>query len=235
MPANPREGSIADVSEESLAAYVQLNGDVMLGDMGLRFDAGVRYQQTDQSSSGFNSGTFVTVERDTYDDILPSLNVALDVTDDFVLRASAAKVLTRPSLGNVSPGGSVDSFNYGVRFNNPNITPTKATNFDASAEWYFAEDSLLSLALFHKEIDSFPVRDSVTGTYASTGLPLSLLQPTSPAEADPEGQAWNISQLVDGEGATITGAEFSFQLPFSNILSSTNHFQHGVSSETTLT
>src|SRR3546814_4107768 len=74
-------------------------------------NAGVRYAKTDQSSSGFNSGTFVTVDR-SYDDWLPSFNLNLHPTDNIILRGAIAKVITRPTLGSLTPGGSVDQFNF---------------------------------------------------------------------------------------------------------------------------
>ncbi|MAP94939.1 MAG: TonB-dependent receptor [Ponticaulis sp.] len=227
LPLRDDQGNIRSVQEETLGAFLMLNGNVPLGSMDLRFDVGVRYVETDQKSSGFNSGTYVTVDREPYDDVLPSANVALNVTDDLILRASAAKVMTRPGLGNLSPGGSVDSFNYRVSFSNPNLDPTRATNFDAAVEWYFADESLFSVAVFHKDIESFPIGSSNMGTYASTGLPLDLLVPTSPTAANPEGGpaescnpanggvgCWEIRSLDNGPGAKITGAELSLQLPF---------------------
>src|SRR3546814_12015389 len=72
-------------------------------------NAGVRYAKTDQSSSGLNSGTFVTVER-SYDDWLPSFNLNLHPTDNIILRGAIAKVITRPTLGSLTPGGSADQF-----------------------------------------------------------------------------------------------------------------------------
>lgn len=227
LPKTLDQGSTSAVEEKSLGAFVQLNGEVPIGDMDLRFDVGVRYVETEQTSAGYNSGTYVTVDRDPYEDWLPSANVAMNVTDDIILRASAAKVMTRPGLGNLSPGGSVDSFNYRVSYKNPFLDPTRATALDASIEWYFADESLVSFAVFHKDIESFPINTSREGTYSSTGLPLNLLVPTSPTSVNPEGGpaescnpanggggCWTISSLDNGEGAKITGAEFSLQLPF---------------------
>ncbi|ACT60478.1 TonB-dependent receptor [Hirschia baltica] len=224
----PRVSDIYEVEEEDLGAFVKFAADVELGGRGLRYDIGVRYAETKQTSTGTVSGSNVVIEREPYSDVLPSINIAYDLTDDIVLRAAAAKVMTRPGLGNLTPNSSVDSFNYKVSGKNPFLNPTRATNFDISAEWYFAEDALFSIAVFHKDIESFPISTEVTDTFASTGLPLSVLQPTSPTAENPEGGplescnpanggsgCWTISTLGDGPGAKISGAEFSFQVPFS--------------------
>jgi TonB-dependent receptor len=214
LPARDDQGNIRSVEEKDTAFWAQLDGDVALGNMTLLYNAGVRYVETDQTSTGYNSGVQVTVDRPKYDDTLPSINLALFITDDLVWRLAWADVMTRPTLGNLSPGGSVDAFNYRVSYQNPFLEPTRATNWDTSLEWYFAEEALVSLALFWKDIESFPIRTERTGTYASTGLPLDLLNPTSPAGQCPECIPWTISELSDGPGADVQGYELAFQMPF---------------------
>ncbi|UTF59461.1 TonB-dependent receptor [Gilvimarinus sp. DA14] len=215
QPASQDQGSVNSVEEEDLAAFVQLNGTTEIAGMGFNFNVGVRYAETDQTSSGYNSGSWVTVDRDPYDDILPSLNTALWVTDDLVWRFAAAQVMTRPGLGNLSPGGSVDTFNYKVSYKNPYLDPTRADSFDTSLEWYFADEAVVSLALFYKDIESRPIGSESEGTYASTGLPLSLLNPTSPAGQNPEGQPWTISSIDNGPGGEVEGFEVAYQSPLS--------------------
>jgi TonB-dependent receptor len=232
VPAEESQGSINSVEEEDIGVYVQLNGDVELGTMPLRFDVGVRYVETDQTSAGYNSGTQVSIDREPYDDVLPSFNAALSVTDTFIVRLSAAEVMTRPGLGSLSPGGSVDSFNYRVSYQNPFLDPTRATAIDTSFEWYFADEALLALAVFYKDIESRPINTTTEGTYASTGLPPSLLAPTSPAAANPEGGpaescnpanggagCWEIRSLENGPGGDLTGFELGIQMPFATISS----------------
>jgi iron complex outermembrane receptor protein len=219
------EGATNKVTENNLGYYLQARGDVMLGlgDMHLQYDAGVRYVETRQSSTGYRTGALVTIDRPTYHDWLPSANTALWLTEAVVVRLAAAKVMARPALGDLSPGSAVDSFGYVINNQNPNLDPTRATTLDAAAEWYFADGSLLSLAVFHKDIDSFPIRQTRRGTFASTGLPRSAIQPLSPADVsgpeaegtcgDPAG-CWSISDLTNGPGSKVTGVEIGFQAPF---------------------
>lgn len=234
VPLREDQGRIRQVEEENLGYFVQLAGEFSVGanDMRLLYDFGVRYVETDQISSGYNSGQWITWKRDTYSDTLPSLNLALWATDELVIRASAARVLARPSLSQLSPGGSVNSFsNLRVSFQNPELEPIRADSIDLSAEWYFAEDSVLSLALFDKDIESFPVNQILHDvTYASSGLPYSLIDPTSAIVNNPEGGpldacnpanggtgCWEVATLINGPGADVTGWELSFQAPFSSL------------------
>lgn len=209
----PDAGNIRNVVEAVKGGYLEFDvkGDLL----GLRYaaNAGVRYVQTHQTSTGLNNGQPVTVER-TYDDWLPALNVALFPTDKIILRGAVSKVMTRPTLGNLTPGGSVDGFNYKISFGNPQLDPFRATSYDLAAEWYFAPQSIFSVALFKKSVDSFPVSVTTSGTYASTGLPTSIIPPSSPAASNPEGQLWQISSITNGTGASLKGMEVSFQTAF---------------------
>jgi hypothetical protein len=84
------------IEEQDSGAYVQADVRADLGKMTLRGNLGVRYVETKQTSSGytFTAGAplLTTVER-TYNDTLPSLNVALEVTDSIIVRAAVAKVM----------------------------------------------------------------------------------------------------------------------------------------------
>lgn len=209
-------GNNRGVEEETKGGYLQFDAS---GDaLGLEYalNAGIRYMRTDQSSYGLNNNVIATVERG-YDDWLPAVNLALYPTPDFIIRGAIAKVVTRPSLGNLTPGGSADGFNFRVTSGNPFLDPFRATNYDLAFEWYFAPQSIFSVALFKKDIDSFPVAATRTGTFTETGLSPSLLVPSSPAALNPALQSqpiWTIQSPVNGEGASVKGVEIALQAPF---------------------
>ncbi|HKX88956.1 MAG TPA: TonB-dependent receptor, partial [Sphingopyxis sp.] len=212
-PAAIDAGNNRAVREEVTGGYLQFDAKGELGGLRYALNAGVRYVHTDQTSSGLNSGTAVTVER-SYEDWLPSMNLALFPHDDIIVRAAVAEVMTRPTLGNLTPGGSVDGFNYRINYGNPFLDPFRATSYDLAFEWYFAPQSIFSVALFKKDIASFPVATTTSGTFASTGLPVSVIPPSSPASINPEGQLWTITSIGNGEGAKLKGIELSLQAPF---------------------
>lgn len=206
-------GNNRAVREEVTGGYLQFDAKGELGGLRYALNAGVRYVHTAQTSSGLNSGAAVTVKR-SYEDWLPSVNLALFPHDDIILRAAVADVMTRPTLGNLTPGGSVDGFNYRINYGNPFLDPFRATSYDLAFEWYFAQQSIFSVALFKKDIASFPVATTTSGTFASTGLPLSVIPPSSPGSINPEGQLWTITSIGNGEGAKLKGIEVSLQAPF---------------------
>ena len=209
-------GNNRGVEEETKSAYLQFDAKGTLLGLDYALNAGIRYARTEQSSYGINSGVVVTVERD-YEDWLPSFNLALYPAQDIIIRGAIAKVMTRPSLGTLTPGGSADGFNYRVTSGNPFLEPYRATNFDLALEWYFAPQSIFSVALFKKDVASFPVSQPRTGTFTETGLSPSVLVPSSPAALDPSLQSapiWTLQSTINGEGATLKGAEIAIQAPF---------------------
>ncbi len=211
-------GNNRGVEEESLGAYLQFDAKGDIFGLEYALNAGVRYVKTDQSSYGLVSGVNATVTR-SYEDWLPSMNLALYPHRDVVLRLAVADVMTRPSLGGLTPGGSADGFNFRVTSGNPFLQPFRATNYDVSAEWYFAPGAVLSVAYFKKDVHTFTQSASVTGaTFAQTGLPASVLLASSPAALNPALQAqpiWTLVTTVNGSGATLTGVELAAQIPFS--------------------
>ena len=193
-------GNNRSVTERVTGGYIQLDAHGDIGSMRYAFNAGVRYVRTNQSSTGINSNVVVTVDRH-YDDVLPAANFVLYPTDNIILRAAVAKVITRPGLGNLTPGGSADGFNLRVSFGNPFLNPFRAWAYDLGFEWYFAPQSIFSVALFRKEVSSFPVSANRTDSFDSTGLPVSVLVSSSPAALNPAIRAapnWTISTIVNG-------------------------------------
>jgi iron complex outermembrane receptor protein len=238
----PALGNNFSVDEEDTGGYVQADFNTFLFDRPLRANVGVRYVQTKQSSSGytFTAGVplMTTVER-TYDNTLPSLNLAMDVTDKFVIRASAARVMVRPNgggqaggLGILAPGSAVNvaGSNKTVTAGNPMLEPYLANAYDLSFEWYFAEDSLLSLALFQKDIDSFVQIVRSTGSFSSNtlGLPdsvaIAACGTTIPNVADCLDNNWQFALPTNTDGGDLKGFEISYQQPFSFLPGFFSHF-----------
>lgn len=221
----PALGNNYQVEEEDSGGYLQATWDLDIGSMPFRGNIGVRYVQTDQTAVGytFSGGVPVqqTVER-TYTDTLPSLNMVFEPVSDFLIRFGAAKVMARPNLGNLNPGAavSVSGSNKTVTAGNPNLDPFRATAYDLSFEWYFHDDALLSVAFFHKDIDSFvqTVRENGTFTGNSLGLPdsvaIAACGPAYPATCSPSDGNWQFSLPRNTSGGPLDGYEINLSLPF---------------------
>jgi len=116
-------------------------------------------------------------------------------------------VITRPTLGNLTPGGSADGFNLRVSFGNPFLAPFRAWAYDLGFEWYFAPQSVFSVALFRKEVSSFPVSVNRTDSFDSTGLPVSVAE-------DP------LASVVLGTGKMLSDFDLLKRVKWDNSLTS---------------
>ncbi|RXE20090.1 TonB-dependent receptor, partial [Xanthomonas perforans] len=152
-----------------------------------------------------------------YTDVLPSANLSLDVTDAQKLRFAYNKAVARQDLPDLGRG--LVSF-YAVngtpprnpslpsdavlflngRSGNPDLDPYRATNYNASWEWYFADASLISVGAFLIDVKSFPT--TVTNIEA---LP----------DADGVVRAGGpVERIVNGGGGKIKGFEIGYQQAF---------------------
>jgi len=172
------------VNEQTTAAYFQfkLGGD--FGTMPFDILTGLRYETTDVESSSL-AAAYKTVWEDNndvavrvdstkpaslasaeadYDNLLPSLDFTLHISDDLVGRFSTGKTIARAGLGSL--GVSASNFGAGggstylgsvpvANASNPGLLPLESTNFDISLEWYFDDTSYVSGGIFQKNIKNF--------------------------------------------------------------------------------
>lgn len=206
-----RQSDVRGVVEDDFSVYGQLNFNVDVASMVLRGDVGVRHAKTEVISTGLISGQQAEAKND-YSDTLPSINLALNVTDDVIFRTSAAKVMARPNLGDLTPGGTITIFgDPAVSYGNPLLDPYRATNIDFGAEWYYAEGSMVSLAYFTKDIESFPTTETVVIPWSETGLSNALLG----AQVDSlKNSDFEVKRKTSGTGGTLDGVEFQVQQGF---------------------
>ncbi|MCK7598952.1 TonB-dependent receptor [Microbulbifer sp. CAU 1566] len=211
----PRAQDIRNVKEDSLGYYVQLDWNTEVAGLPLRGNVGVRQVTTEVESAGLADigGNLVGVTAENeYDDTLPSLNLALDVHEDMVVRFSVADVMARPSLGTLTPGGKIDQYNGSISYGNPKLDPFRARAYDISYEWYFSDEAVFAAAYFYKDIDSFITRQTDSGiTWAETGLDASALANEGTYD---ETSIWDVSRNVNGEGGELSGIELQYQQMF---------------------
>lgn len=184
------KASTFDISEKISAAYIKADIDAE----GLRGNVGVRLVYTDQSSAAYVGATGSetwTDESTSYFDILPSLNLAVDLQEDLLLRMSAARVMSRPDYAKMTSSTSYNKETQTGTGGNPDIDPYRATQFDLGLEWYFSDAGIVSAVLFLKDIQSFIDTQATLETH--------------------EGVEILINRPVNGKGGTIQGLEFGYQ------------------------
>jgi len=204
-------GNNRGVEEKDSGAYLQADFSMDWG-IPVRGNLGVRYVETDMTSQGYSTTAQPVTAGNKYNDVLPSLNMVFEFTPDLLMRFGAAKVMTRPALGSVSPGISNISLvgNLGVSTGNPELDPIRAKTYDLGLEWYFQEGALLSGAIFYKDIDSFVQTLVENMPFVDSGLPLSLLAGTTLTG----NEVFAFTHPVNTEGGPLKGFEINYQQPF---------------------
>ena len=202
-------GNNRSVTEKDTGVWMMGDFNTKLWGLPMRGNLGVRYVKTEQSATGYQAtagGTAVTVDQE-YSDTLPSGNLAITVAPDMIVRFAAAKVMSRPQLANLSPGGTISTTgNLSITVGNPFLQPFRAKTYDASWEWYFAKTSFLGVGLFYKDIGTYIQSLRTNVPYNQTGLPISLLPPNFTGE-----EVFAVTTPVNTSGGPLKGYEINYQ------------------------
>lgn len=207
--------SDTSIGEQDRGAYLMGEFNTDLGTIPFSGNFGVRYVRTTQTSSGIATAsgtpTATTVTRE-YTDTLPSMNLVAEITPDFLVRLGAAKVMSRPGLGSLTPGVtvSVSGSARTVSGGNPFLDPVRAKTADLGFEWYFDEGAMLGLGLFYKDIESFIQTTRETRVYSESGLPASLLDNTGATVND----EFVFTVPINTPGGKLSGFEANYTQPF---------------------
>ncbi|APV51138.1 hypothetical protein BWI17_16475 [Betaproteobacteria bacterium GR16-43] len=205
-------GNNRAVTETDRGGYFQADFNNVWFNLPMRGNVGVRYVQTKEETTGYQAtagGTVVNVDN-TYSDWLPSANLTINLDRDLLLRFAAARVMARPQLGNLNPGGSIATTgNLAITVGNPFLKPFRANTIDSSIEWYFDKSSLLAAGVFYKNIGTYIQSLRVNVPYNETGLPLSLL-PSNFTGAE----VFQVTTPVNTSGGSLSGVELTYTQQF---------------------
>lgn len=119
-----------DFSERTLAGYIMFSGQGEIAGIPYRANAGVRVASTRLSVDSYvNVGTVSTLrnDRNRYTNVLPSANIAFNVTDDFLIRISGSQTMQRASIADLSPSTFFNATNLSVTGGNVNLEPPIST------------------------------------------------------------------------------------------------------------
>ena len=219
-------GSGYDIREKTFALYGR--ADFTAADDRLSGNIGLRYVQTRTTSLGLIpnlDGLIVEVDKVTttiptaeatavsakYDDFLPSFNLRYNLTDAFLARFAAARVIGRPGLGSLNAGTSVDANVRSINSGNPSLKPFRSDQLDLSLEYYLPGGGLLSLAGFYKHLTDYILSGQTLDTRTVT------LRAGGTASLE-----FRRNQPLNLANGDVKGVEVAAQLPFSYLSSALN-------------
>ena len=214
-----------EVDEEVYGGYVDFNFEGDFGDKVWAANIGLRYVHTKQTATGkqlalldlevipddetlynavFSDTVIDVTESNTYNDLLPSANFRLDMTEELILRASYSRTITRPTMTDMAPRVNFAvnrPGNLQANGGNPLLSPFKSDNLDLTAEYYYGDASYLSVAGFHKTVDDFIVSTVEQETFALESGSFT----------------YNVRRPRNGETAKVKGLEVSWQHSFDSL------------------
>lgn len=209
------------IDETIAAGYVQGNLESRIFGMRISGNAGVRYIFTKDVGTGTNirrqtrftaTGGTETVTlgaqqlslNNTYVDILPAFNAALEFTPNLVLRANWAKNMARPRPTDLVPNinclddATVAAADDVCTAGNPALQPYRADQWEVNLAWYPNKDTLVSLGYYKKYENSFVIQNIVR-----SGVDLFN-----------DGITYTVRQPANGFGALLDGIEANAQTAF---------------------
>jgi TonB-dependent receptor len=184
LAADPALDNNNEIEEDVNAVYVQVAMRGELGNMPANVLVGVRYEETDVSSTSFinipsglswaanNDFNLVAsdeilpfTEETSYSHVLPSFDFDLGLTDRLKGRLSYSKTIARADYGDLYAGAAVNTPTGSVLVDrttqasateqNPALVPLESDNLDLSLEWYFSDRGYVSLGFWDKRVKNF--------------------------------------------------------------------------------
>jgi TonB-dependent receptor len=236
------------VDEDILAFYAQFGLQSELLGRNVSITGGLRYEQTEveaiaaqavpsqirwTADNDFvidNSPTAAAVSGSgRYNHLLPNIDIKMDVTDNLVARMSYSQTIGRVPYGNLFASTGAGAPNNptvlggqtGGNSQDPNLLPLESQNFDVSVEWYYGEDSYVSVGFFDKTVKNF------LGTGVFTRPLFGLLDPTSGAPGTRSASAigviddvgvdrspanlFTLVALIDANNGDVAAAQAEFE------------------------
>lgn len=170
------------VDEDILAGYAQVTWKSELGGMPATLVTGVRYEETEVTSTSLvrtpsaivwtadndfrldTSATYAPLAGEgKYNNLLPALDFSLDLRENLVGRFSFSRTIARPDYGNLFAAQTAGTPNRPVAngaiplgtSGNPDLEPLISDNFDVSLEWYYKPSSYITAGFFEKRVNNF--------------------------------------------------------------------------------
>ncbi len=164
------------IEEEVNAVFAQFKGSFELIGMPANVIAGVRYEETDVTSTSVvkkptmlqwdSDNDWTRIDENTaaapfsrtgsYDNFMPNLDLDVSPIDDVKVRLSYSETIGRPGYNQLrSDVGINNIYLKTATAGNPGLLPMESKNIDLSAEWYYTDDSYVSAGYFIKDISGF--------------------------------------------------------------------------------
>jgi iron complex outermembrane recepter protein len=199
-----------DLNEKTISAYLMFDAEGEIFGRPAKMNAGVRISSTDFKVDTFslvNGVSILTRDKNRYTNVLPSANVTVNVTDDFLVRFSASQTMQRAGLADLAPSTFINQTNLTSGGGNAQLTPPISSNLDVSFEYYTGKSSLISGAFFYKDVQDFISTGTIEEaiTIGGTTDIYRTSRPFNIASAKVKGFELGVQQFFDFLPAPLDG------------------------------
>jgi TonB-dependent receptor len=248
-------GNSGTIQENVYSWYGQVVGTEPIHGHNLRYNLGLRFVETHQyitspltivdprNATGGPGGTalqdgglypnsfkFVTQQKE-YGAFLPSINAVYEVTDDFQIRGSLSRTMTR-----ANPNQMISGVNFGdvtaqaITLGNPTLKPFYSNNIDAGFELYTGGAGYFGFTAFRKGLSGFPIQQNTTQPFSylqQFGITYNTLTPGQQIALNGRGCTSDatcaaqitVTQNINAPGMlTVNGMEFDYVQPLDFLL-----------------
>jgi len=175
---------------------------------------------SDADKNYMNGASILSTTDVTHRNLLPSLNLKLDLTDEWLLRLALSRAMARPDIGNLrnyigvtkslpstttaddplwikDSSGTIIGANVGYKADaqNPELKPILADQVDLSLEYYFAKVGSFTVTAFAKQFKDYIQIGKYYADITNNGITRNV----------------EVRAPLNGDGAKISGFEVAFQ------------------------
>jgi iron complex outermembrane receptor protein len=236
------------VGEQIHNFYIQANIDGDLGSVPVRGNIGLRYADTTQRSRGSIAGGRDNVVEYSFDNWLPTMNLAFEVAQDTFIRVAASKTVTRARLDQLAANQNIgfrnqvcvdsngdqipdtllpNTFNpplnvcFTLGGGNPRLEPYRSTNLDLSFEKYFSPGTALIVAAFYKDLSGWVVDQTST---ADLTREITLAGWQGLLTANPQLRTGTYSGPTNFASGKIKGIEGTLRINYGDLVDALDGF-----------
>lgn len=117
----------------------------------VRLSTGVRIENSIQKLHGNRQNGDTVIVDNPVLRVLPSVNVAFNLTDRMLIRAAYGKTLNRPEFREISPNYFYDFIFNSINVGNPDLRTPRVDNFDLRWEFYPRPGENITVGGFYKK------------------------------------------------------------------------------------
>ena len=211
------DGVIGSLIEETrLDPYLMLSGHAGA----LSWETGLRYETTRSDVRHQEDGDTEGQDRRDYNELLPSLHLKWDVSDQTRINLSLARTLKRPNFNELIPALLDGEYGDNDYVGNPRLLPETANGIDLGFEHRLGKHGVIGVNLFYRDVGNL-IELVNTGQWSEDALDsyakdLKKFLAKNPGKTEKDfkftSESWLFTSANVGDGV-VRGIEFDLSTP----------------------